>query len=117
MRGYGSGMDRDAIHRAMNEGARRVAVVVRPTEPGSWTRLLDYATGRSWDGEELVALLTVAYEIGEQDGESERDMYELVAQLRELCDEKMVDAVGGGRTDADTIWPSQVLAILDQVEP
>jgi hypothetical protein len=62
------------------------------------------------------AALMAAYDIGHDDGESERDMYGVVAQLRELCDEKMVEAEGGGRTDADTIWPSAILAILDAAE-
>ena len=68
-------MDAKVINRAMNEGAKRLALQVRPTEPGSWLRLVELATSRQWEGEELVALLSVAYEIGHQDGESEREMY------------------------------------------
>jgi hypothetical protein len=109
-------MDRDAINRAMNEGCRAISQQILLEEPGSWTRLLDLAVGigEPWEGEPLVSLLTVAYEIGHEDGESEADMYGKEAQLRKLCDENMTDAVGGGRTDADTIWPSEILAILDE---
>lgn len=111
-------MDPAEKNRAMNEDAKQVALQVRPTEPGSWTRLLEYALegGVHWAGEPLVALLSVAYEIGHQDGESEADMYGKEAQLRQLCDDHMVDAEGGGRTDASEIWPSWVLEILDKAD-
>lgn len=65
-------MDKQAINRAMNEGAKRLALQVRPTEPESWIRLLELAASSpvGWGGAELVSLLTVAYEIGHEDGES-----------------------------------------------
>jgi hypothetical protein len=55
----------------MNEGAKRLALQVRPTEPDSWTRLLELTDGPPWGGAELVSLLTVAYEIGYEDGGNE----------------------------------------------
>src|ERR1044072_2131128 len=113
-------MDHHAIDRAMND--KRLAQRIQPTKEGSWIRLLevawirllDVALSQTWEGYDLVSLLTVAYEIGERDGESEADMYGKEARLRALCDENMTDAVGGGRTDAGTIWPSEILAILDE---
>lgn len=67
-------MDRQATERAMNEGYRRLWREIGPQD-GSWPRLIAHATARTWAGEELVALLSVAYEIGHTDGESEAEMY------------------------------------------
>jgi hypothetical protein len=63
-------MDERTINQAMNEGAQRLSQHIRTSEPGSWVRLIDYATTRSWEGAELVSLLTVANQIGYADGES-----------------------------------------------
>lgn len=68
-------MNRQAINQAMNAGARRLAKQVRLDEPGSWTRLLTLATSRSWADADLVSLLTVAYEIGHDDGERCAEAY------------------------------------------
>jgi hypothetical protein len=61
----------------MNEGAKRLALRVRPTDEGSWIRLLELAESSpvGWGGAELISLLTVAYEIGYQDGGSEAREY------------------------------------------
>jgi hypothetical protein len=77
-------MDEKAINRAMND--KRLAQQIRPTEPGSWTRLLERALGQpqGWGGYDLVSLLTVAYEIGYEDGGSERAAYPQDDQGREL---------------------------------
>jgi hypothetical protein len=45
----------------------------------------------------------------------ERTPEELAAALRavvELCTDKMGEAVGGGLTDCDTLWPSEVLQAI-----
>lgn len=42
-------------------------------------------------------------------------MTEPVAALRavlELCEWRMDEAVGGGLTDVDTLWPSEVLQVI-----
>ncbi len=36
-----------------------------------------------------------------------------LAAIRQLCEDNMTEAVGGGLTDADTIWPSQIMEILE----
>ena len=36
-----------------------------------------------------------------------------VARVRALCEGLQVEAVDGGRADADTLWPAHVLAALD----
>lgn len=38
-------------------------------------------------------------------------------RLRKLCRGRQAEAVGGGLTDVDTLWPSEVLAILDERSP
>lgn len=38
-------------------------------------------------------------------------------RVRELCEERQTEAQGGGTTDADTLWPSEVLAALDGEDP
>lgn len=36
-----------------------------------------------------------------------------IEQIRELCADNQVEAVDGGMTDVNTMWPSEILAILD----
>lgn len=36
-------------------------------------------------------------------------------RIRELCDARQADSVGGGRCDVTEIWPSEIIAILDGV--
>jgi hypothetical protein len=36
-----------------------------------------------------------------------------IERVRELCNEQRVEAQGGGLTDADMLWPSEVLDALD----
>lgn len=48
--------------------------------------------------------------------ETIREGLELLRNLervREMCEELQVEAVDGSRADADTLWPSDVLRVLD----
>ena len=38
------------------------------------------------------------------------------SELRNLCSQRMTDGKDGGMVDADTIWPSEVLEILNRTE-
>jgi hypothetical protein len=37
----------------------------------------------------------------------------IINRLIDLCHEAQVPAEGGGYTDADTLWPSQVLDVIE----
>jgi hypothetical protein len=37
-----------------------------------------------------------------------------IQRVRDLCAERMAEAEDGSQTDIDTIWPSEILAILDE---
>ena len=37
------------------------------------------------------------------------------AALYALCDERQADAVDGGKTDVEAVWPSEIRKILDGV--
>lgn len=42
-------------------------------------------------------------------------MHEMaLARLRALAEDRRAEAGDGGRTDVDTVWPSEILAILDE---
>lgn len=36
-----------------------------------------------------------------------------IAAIRELCQANQCEAVGGGMTDANAVWPSEILAIIN----
>ena len=40
------------------------------------------------------------------------DCQKAIQRVIALCESKLVEADGGGLTDADTLWPSQVLDAL-----
>ena len=37
----------------------------------------------------------------------------IVNRLIDLCQENQTEAEGGGYTDADTLWPSQILDVIE----
>jgi hypothetical protein len=102
-------MDADEYQEMAAGNALLAELKAEDPTGGWWPRLL-----ARFPDPDVRAALHAAYWIGHEDGESEAAMYGKEARLRELCDENMTDAVGGGRTDADTIWPSKILAILDE---
>lgn len=40
-----------------------------------------------------------------------------IERVRALCADYMAEAEGGGYTNVDSLWPTDVLAILDEEEP
>jgi hypothetical protein len=36
-----------------------------------------------------------------------------LAAIRRLCEDNMTEDIDGGLTDADTIWPSEIMKILE----
>lgn len=48
-----------------------------------------------------------------EDAEVLARMWIKLAQIRALCEENQVPAAGGGMCDAEAIWPSRILEILD----
>jgi hypothetical protein len=41
----------------------------------------------------------------------------IINRLIDLCHERQVKAEGAGYTDADTLWPSQVLDVIEGRDP
>lgn len=67
----------------------------------------------SYADEKVIDLVAVL--LGESniriDPDEERDPR--LARLRALCADRQAEAEGGGQTDVDAIWASEVLTILD----
>jgi hypothetical protein len=42
------------------------------------------------------------------------DLEAQIERVRDLCAERMAEAEDGSQTDVDTIWPSEILAALDE---
>lgn len=44
-------------------------------------------------------------------------MDEALARVRELCKDVLTEDVGGGMTNADTLWPTDVLDAIAGISP
>lgn len=55
------------------------------------------------------------HKVGDEYG-PEGQILAVLAELRDLCKSRMTEGAGGGMVDADTIWPSEVLAIMSRTK-
>lgn len=91
----------------------RVRGIIRQWQQAAAVVGRDTITSRStvsWDERGMFRLDLDSGAVTHHDAERMRAQLD---RIREMCDERRVDSVGGGQCDVQEIWPQEILAILD----